>query len=188
MYKILSPDSYQVTPWKNGKGETVELAINPGGTLTDFQWRISIATVSEDGVFSNFSGLRRDLFLIEGKGISLTHDNEQTDVLDELLSVATFDGGSTTVGKLKAGTIKDLNLMTATGKYQVSTASLIAAQHYPLPSEDLCFVYSHEHDVVFRKGNSNVVLPQGHLLQAENGLSGYAVTGKRLLIIQLKSV
>ncbi|WP_442165592.1 HutD family protein, partial [Rhizobium leguminosarum] len=37
-------------PWKNGKGETVEIAVfPPGASINDFDWSISMATVAEDG-------------------------------------------------------------------------------------------------------------------------------------------
>jgi len=58
---IISPQQFKKTPWKNGKGETTELAISEGGTLENFDWRLSIASVTEDGAFSYFTGYCRNL-------------------------------------------------------------------------------------------------------------------------------
>jgi len=107
MIKFISPQSFKQIPWKNGKGITTELAISDGGTLDSFDWRISIASVVEDGPFSNFSGYLRNLILIQGKGIRLNHDNHTTDVLGSILDLATFDGSSQTIGTLINGPIKD---------------------------------------------------------------------------------
>ncbi len=42
-------------PWKNGGGETAEIAVfPPSADLSEFGWRISMATVSSDGPFSAF--------------------------------------------------------------------------------------------------------------------------------------
>lgn len=71
--QIISPNEFKRLPWKNGKGETIELAINEGGSLADFDWRISMARVTEDGAFSDFSGYQRHLLLLDGIGIELTH-------------------------------------------------------------------------------------------------------------------
>ena len=104
-----SPSDFVTVPWKNGKGETIELAINPGGTLAQFDWRLSIATVVEDGEFSDFSGVERNLILIEGNALHLHHQLAGVETkynLDKKLSFATFDGASKTLGHLPAGPIK----------------------------------------------------------------------------------
>ena len=56
-------------PWKNGGGSTTEIAIAPPGAgLDDFDWRISLATISEDGPFSVFPGIDRTLILHTTEG------------------------------------------------------------------------------------------------------------------------
>ena len=68
---IISPEQYKTIPWKNGLGETTELAINEGGDVTNFDWRLSIARVTKDGFFSDFSNYSRNLILISCKGLRL---------------------------------------------------------------------------------------------------------------------
>ena len=36
MISVLSPELFKTIPWKNGQGETIELAMNYGGNLNDF--------------------------------------------------------------------------------------------------------------------------------------------------------
>ena len=49
-------------PWKNGGGETAEIAVSPpGAALDDFDWRLSMARVETDGPFSAFPGIDRTL-------------------------------------------------------------------------------------------------------------------------------
>ena len=56
-------------PWANGRGMTTEIlrADGPTGLI----WRLSMAAVSEDGAFSVFPGLDRNLTVIDGPGFSL---------------------------------------------------------------------------------------------------------------------
>ena len=45
--KILRSNDYRRMPWKNGGGETVEIAVSPErAPLSDFDWRISMATAT----------------------------------------------------------------------------------------------------------------------------------------------
>jgi len=139
---IISPEQFKTIPWKNGKGVTTELAISDGGTLEKFDWRLSIANVVENGVFSDFSGYLRNLVLIEGEGIELEHDNKKRDVLSSLLSFATFDGACKTVGTLNNGAIKDLNIMVDVEKYKVKVDTYLKQQTVELEHCELCFVFA----------------------------------------------
>ena len=53
MINIITPEQFNTIPWKNGKGQTTELAISENGSIDDFDWRLSIASVVEDGAFSS---------------------------------------------------------------------------------------------------------------------------------------
>ena len=73
--KILTPDDYRRMPWKNGGGETIEIAVEPEDAgLDDFAWRLSMAKVERDGPFSRFPGVDRTLCVLEGEGIRLAVD------------------------------------------------------------------------------------------------------------------
>src|SRR5215208_142099 len=59
-------------PWKNGRGETTEIAVSPPGAgLDDFQWRVSVARVARNGPVSSFEGVGRTLAILDGAGLRL---------------------------------------------------------------------------------------------------------------------
>jgi environmental stress-induced protein Ves len=66
-------------PWKNGGGETAEIAVSPpGADFENFEWRISTAIVAASGPFSIFPGVDRVLTVLEGGTMVLTvgaHEN-----------------------------------------------------------------------------------------------------------------
>jgi environmental stress-induced protein Ves len=99
-------------PWKNGGGSTTQIAVfPPDAGFEDFDWRISLATIAEDGAFSAFPGVDRTLALVEGHGMTLEIDGEAI-LLSKADPVAVFDGESRVVAKLSRGPSTDFNVMT----------------------------------------------------------------------------
>jgi len=110
-YAGLSP-----VPWKNGGGSTTQIAVfPPDAGFEDFDWRISLATIAEDGAFSEFPGIERTLALVDGHGMTLEIDGEAT-LLSKADPVAVFDGESRVVAKLNRGPSTDFNVMTRTDR------------------------------------------------------------------------
>ncbi|MGB3281001.1 MAG: HutD family protein, partial [Pseudorhodobacter sp.] len=70
MMRHLSPEDYTKMPWANGRGTTTEILrkTRPGGGIL---WRFSMATVSENGAFSRFPEIERNLTVIDGPGFDL---------------------------------------------------------------------------------------------------------------------
>lgn len=72
MIRHLTPAEYVEMPWANGKGVTVEmLKVLDNGAL---KWRLSRASVVENGEFSLFPGIERNLTVISGPGFDLVGD------------------------------------------------------------------------------------------------------------------
>ena len=103
-------------PWKNGGGVTRELLTWPPeakGT-EDWQLRISVADITQDGAFSSFAGVTRSFAVIEGAGVQLQFNGEwhtitpNSDPLD-------FDGEDAPDCKLLNGSTRDLNVMCKSG-------------------------------------------------------------------------
>ena len=185
MITIISPDQYVICPWKNGKGETTELAINENGTLDDFDWRLSIAKVTEDGEFSNFEGYTRNLVLIKGNGIELKHNELTVDCLNELLAIATYDGGNCTSGFLNSGPISDLNLIVKSAKYRSSVETYTNIQTVILKPNHICLIYPLNSDLLIssRTNELKLNLPAGHLAQIEaQNFSELSVYGENFII------
>ena len=65
----LSAADYRTMPWANGRGTTVELLREDGPE--GLQFRLSMASVIEDGPFSIFPGIERNLTVISGPGFRL---------------------------------------------------------------------------------------------------------------------
>ena len=186
MIKIISPDQFKTIAWKNGQGETTELAISPGGTLDDFDWRLSVASVVENGAFSDFSGYDRQLILLNGHGIKLTHDHHQVDELKTPLSIAAFDGASHTVGALMGGPIKDFNVMTQQGRFNAAVRTFTEQTSTTFAAAPLNFVYATQKPILIQHRQKNIELAQGHLLQITNeGINNIQLSGQGIIWVAL---
>ncbi|WP_286235081.1 HutD/Ves family protein [Thalassotalea sediminis] len=150
MIKVIPQKDFVRKPWKNGLGETCELAINDGGTVNHFDWRLSLATISESGEFSTFPETRRDLFLVAGKGMYLKHrlaGVQRHDTLVNLFDGAVFDGNSQTVSTLIDGPVQALNLMTRKNEYNVEChyykgGSTVSIAHTEYSKDEAFFIYA----------------------------------------------
>jgi uncharacterized protein len=191
--QIIAPEQFKILPWKNGKGTTTELAISSEGTMENFDWRLSIATVSEDGPFSNFAGIERNLILIEGSGIQLTHDHQKVDSLNNNLDFATFDGGSFTAGTLINGSIKDFNLMHNPDRFEAKVITIKQSKSIRVQPSDWCFIYglktafkiTIESDA--ENNNAKVIdIDPKHLVILDNtDTKSFSVSGEQLIVLQL---
>jgi len=114
------------TRWKNGGGDTREIAVWPPGTgIDDFGWRASVATLSQDGAFSVFPGIDRHIMLLDGAGVQLqgTGVNHR---LDTRWQPFAFSGDAPlTCTLLAPGTSStDFNIMTRRGQWRADVQVL----------------------------------------------------------------
>ena len=129
MIQIFSTDTLPVSRWRNGGGETREIISYPPGK-TEFDWRISIATIASDGDFSVFPGIDRIITLLDGE-VALYRDGQ----LHQQLQVNTpyaFAGEEAISARLTAGTSHDFNIMARRGCVQPS-AGTTAESFTPSP-------------------------------------------------------
>ena len=116
--RILRASDYRRMPWKNGAGETVEIAVFPvSSSVENFDWRISMASVVADGPFSMFPGIDRTLSILEGEGLSLSVEGRETVSLQTDSTPYSFPADMPTTARLKAGAVTDLNVMTRRGRF-----------------------------------------------------------------------
>lgn len=116
--RVLRADGHKRMPWKNGKGETVEIAVfPPDASVDDFDFRISMATVAEDGSFSLFKGVDRTLSVLSGDGITLCVDGH--DPVDLMIDSEPhpFPADVATSARLLGAPITDLNVMTRRSRF-----------------------------------------------------------------------
>ncbi len=108
---LLNQANYKVMKWKNGRGETSEIARFP--ETDPFLWRLSMAPVIENGPWSLFPGYDRYLTLVEGKELKL---NDKVVYFGEVIK---FSGDEKISGELVEGKIIDLNLIVRRNQVQV---------------------------------------------------------------------
>lgn len=116
--RLLRAATHKRMPWKNGGGETVEIAVFPEDAgLGDFDWRISMATVASNGPFSLFEGVDRTLTILSGAGMALAIDGAPAVHLDPSSEPLTFPADVPVAARLVDGPITDLNVMTRRGRF-----------------------------------------------------------------------
>jgi environmental stress-induced protein Ves len=74
MFKIFKENNREWDKWKNGGGESMQLAISPPhSTLSqgNFDWRVSLAKIEKAGDFSQFPGYLRQLMILRGESLRL---------------------------------------------------------------------------------------------------------------------
>lgn len=108
-------------PWRNGGGETAEVAIGPAGaTLNDFDWRVSMARIEGDGPFSIFPDTDRTLTVLRGEGLHLSIVGSAPVELTCDSEPLAFPGDVAAHATLLGGTVTDLNVMTHRERLQHS--------------------------------------------------------------------
>jgi environmental stress-induced protein Ves len=106
-------------PWKNGGGETMEIAVGPpDASLAAFGWRISLAQVDSSGPFSRFPGVDRTLSILRGQGLELAVEGHSPVTLARDSEPFRFAGDVPTVATLVRGPVTDLNVMTRRGVHR----------------------------------------------------------------------
>jgi environmental stress-induced protein Ves len=166
-HRIRPASSFSSIPWKNGLGTTLELLIRKSQDPDQFLYRLSIATVEEDGSFSDFSGYHRTLILMQGNGVTLEHGNGQVDVLREAYDVAHFSGGWRTTSVLTDGPITDFNVMTLTGKCYADVQILSESGRRVLSTPTTYFYAAEQETECALAGEEVMRIPKMGLLEIE---------------------
>jgi len=146
------------TPWKNGKGVTREIAVfPPGATLDGFEWRVSIADVSEGGPFSNFPGIDRRLAALEGT-IRLEIDGQAPVTLAPGCDPIAFAGDSPCRADIPDGPARDLNVMTRRGHISSQMARVKADGAFCIPAHARTTILVALCDLSLRIGETAIAL------------------------------
>ncbi|MFB2726388.1 HutD family protein [Shewanella mangrovisoli] len=121
--QIIRYEECESSLWKNGGGSTKQLLIWPkGADLSNFDFRISIATISSDGPFSLFHGIDRQLCILEGEGVRLKIKGNDLGQSEEIILRPNdppfcFSGETKIESKLLDNQLLDFNVMTRRGNY-----------------------------------------------------------------------
>ncbi|GAB2178871.1 HutD/Ves family protein [Dongia sp. agr-C8] len=130
----LTSADYKVMPWKNGGGTTTELMAENAGGAEGYDWRLSIATVSASGPFSDFSGYDRSIMLVEGKGFTLEFAEAGTHHLVRSFEPLRFDGAWHAECTLIDGPVKDFNLIARKNVHAVLEVLRVTATETLAPA------------------------------------------------------
>jgi hypothetical protein len=132
----LTARDFTVQPWKNGKGTTIEMwRLERGGELLA---RLSRASVVEDGPFSVFPGIERNLTVLTGAGFRLT--GEGINLRCDPLVPVVFPGDVPVVAsETNAEQSDDFNVMTARA---LPRPQVTVEQNTTLPAGGILALYA----------------------------------------------
>jgi environmental stress-induced protein Ves len=100
----LDPSQYKRTPWKNGGGVTVDIAVEGD------DWRFGRTPITTPGPFSDYTGYDRLQVLVGGRGLVLETPDGEIDVRRPFHPVR-FVGETKIVSRLEAGAVEVVNLI-----------------------------------------------------------------------------
>jgi len=133
---------YQRQRWKNGLGWTREIARGPSPG-DDYEWRLSIAEISQACPFSAFPGYQRTLVLLDGNGMRLRFADGRETLLEPPHGRIDFSGDQPLDCELLDGPTCDFNLIYRPDRLQAELhhRPLVGSMvFFPSPGGDW-FVY-----------------------------------------------
>ncbi len=160
----LTPKTFAIQPWKNGLGETREIALD---SQRPYRWRVSQATLSGDCPFSLFPGYKRTIVLLEGDSVEIQIEGKERRPLVRLLPF-TFSGNLPAQVFLN-GRGEDFNLFIKEGaaKGALYPAHMGKGEDYQFPlagNEHLIYCTRGKLKVFERNLNKTFKLSQGEIL------------------------
>lgn len=140
--------------WKNGLGETAEIAIVPeGATLEAFEWRVSMARLEADGPFSAFPGVDRTLTVVAGAGLRLAVAGLPAAELTPGSAPFPFPGDRAAAATLLGGPVTDLNVMTRRGHWWHRVARFESGARLPVAATATTAL------IVCTRGSARITMP-----------------------------
>ena len=186
---LLGPNDFVVMPWKNGNGSTTELICEQALDGSGFLWRLSIASVVEDGFFSDFGGYERTLILLSGNGLTLDHEKQAR--LINRYEFCEFSGGSKTHATLHDGPITDFNIMCREGRFRARPPKIVGDEKIEVVCDaEHQFFYAAETGCSWSvEGSEQETMQIGSLLHVGTStVESIWVTGPGLICIQVVAI
>jgi hypothetical protein len=188
--RLLPAHDYRRERWRNGLGWTREILRWPEGA-EDWDWRLSIAEIEQDGPFSAFPGVERELVLLRGHGVRLRFDDGEIREALPPHGRVRFAGERAVQGELIDGPTHDFNLMWRRDQVEADL------WHRPLVGSMVLFVEPGEHWAVHvlaghaqcsgDDGRERLVAADSLLLSANAQRRRFAIDGGgELLLIRLR--
>ena len=169
----LDPARYITTPWRNGGGVTVDIAVvaDKEGDV----WRFGRTPIVAPGPFSDYSGFDRLQVLVACSGLVLQTPDGEIDVRQPFRPVR-FAGETPIVTRLEAGPVEVVNLIGDRAKVRLDMKVLDAGRTLRLgPGTHI--VYNPHGDSSLEVGGGRHVLMDDHALRLE-ATGGTVLAGK----------
>lgn len=185
--RLIGPEQFRRMPWKNGGGETIEIAAHPeGADLAGFDWRISMARVAGDGPFSRFDGIDRSLSMLEGGRLVLTFENRIVP-LGTGSEPYSFAGDEPCSGAVPDGPIVDFNVMTRRGRMRHAVRRLTGKTSWRSKASTV-LAFAHQGRAEMHRAGGMIALPEGFAVlatdEAELTLAGQV--GSTLYLVEIE--
>lgn len=124
--RIIRPADYRRVPWKNGGGITQDVLLLPDdASHDDFDVRISLAPIVEEGPFSSFPGIDRHITRLSRAPLSLAFAQETREL--KRLEPLYFDSVQQPRSVLPDGPAQVINVMTRRGRWNAQVMPAAAA-------------------------------------------------------------
>lgn len=129
-------------PWRNGGGLTRQVAAGrferaQDGAPDAWDWRISVADITADGLFSVFPGIDRTAALLAGESLNLLADAGALHFAQPG-AVQAFAGETVLTAQLPGGPARLLNVMTRRGQASAQLCSHDGDAALALKPGDCC--------------------------------------------------
>ncbi|RUL62491.1 hypothetical protein EKH79_16625 [Dyella dinghuensis] len=130
--------SLRTEAWANGAGTTTVIASGPHET--NWQWRLSIADITQDCTFSAYPGTRRQIVALDAPLTLHFSDGRNVELLR--LSGTHFDGADTPKASLPEGATRAFNVMLRGGAHgEVIARPLNGSMWLPVREQSCWFAH-----------------------------------------------
>ena len=182
--QVVPADALRTQAWANGAGTTTVIASGPDDT--NWQWRLSIAEITQDCVFSPYTHTRRQLVALDAP-LQLRFDDGR-DVSLLRLSATHFDGADTPHASLPDGPTRAFNLMLrGTAEGELIARPLNGSMWLPLRERWRWFVHLLGGHAEVQAGDERIDMDAGSNLwiDAQAGERLRIEGGGELVLVQL---
>ena len=160
MPRFIAKEDYKSVPWENGRGTTSDIVLIPdGSSRKNFDIRVSVAPITNDGPFSLFSGVDRHITLIKGAGLDLEFSSRSLQVRP--LSPVHFDNGEPLFARLVDGPVEVFNLLTRRGHWTARVEILRQETEVIIDQDQIGIVFAAANSWIADVGGETHALPDG---------------------------